>query len=317
MQPYIANTDRDWFDFLSTRALGQPLDEVNFWQPKGPRPLKNFSPGELVVFRLKKPDYCLAGFGYFAHFAETTIEDAWALFGWRNGADSRARFLSILSRPRGEDLSVESRQAGRIGSTILTHAEFWPESRWVPWGVSEGWHVNLVQGKTETESARVARLLALTDARGLGLPRELAPRFDLVDADRRVRREITAVQREGQGAFKTRLLDAYGRCAISGEKTRPVLDAAHIQSYLGPESNHVQNGILLTKEFHALFDSGYVTVTPDYRVQVSEALRAHWQNGVRYYGFHDQPLRRLPDRADLRPSREALEWHRANVFEQF
>lgn len=42
-----------------------------------------------------------------------------------------------------------------------------------------------------------------------------------------------------------------------------VLDAAHIQPCLGPRSNHPQNGLVLTKEFHALFDRGYVTVTPE------------------------------------------------------
>ena len=37
-------------------------------------------------------------------------------------------------------------------------------------------------------------------------------------------------------------------------------ESAHIQPYLGPRSNHVQNGVLLTKELHALFDAGYVTI---------------------------------------------------------
>jgi len=36
MRLNIAITDRDWFDFLSERA--DKLDEVNFWQPTGPRP---------------------------------------------------------------------------------------------------------------------------------------------------------------------------------------------------------------------------------------------------------------------------------------
>jgi hypothetical protein len=47
-----------------------------------------------------------------------------------------------------------------------------------------------------------------------------------------------------------------------------VLDAAHIQPYLGPRSNHLQNGILLTKESHTLFDLGYVTMTPDHVIRV-------------------------------------------------
>ncbi len=80
-----------------------------------------------------------------------------------------------------------------------------------------------------------------------------------VDGRRRVLAE--QVRREGQGTFRARLLEAYeGQCAITGEHTEPVLDAAHIQPYLGPASNHVQNGLLLTQELHTLFDRGLVCV---------------------------------------------------------
>jgi putative restriction endonuclease len=38
--------------------------------------------------------------------------------------------------------------------------------------------------------------------------------------------------RLGQGAFRILVTDAYNRkCAISGEKTLPVLEAAHIKSF--------------------------------------------------------------------------------------
>src|SRR6185295_7659618 len=120
-----------------------------------------------------------------------------------------------------------------------------------------------------------------------------------------VAREVVA--REGQGSFRLRLLDAYGgRCAITGEHTEPVLDAAHIQPYLGPRSNHVQNGLLLTKEFHALYDEGYVTITPDHQVRVSESLRADWSNGKRYYPYDGKPMIHLPADPAMRPSRDAL-----------
>lgn len=91
------------------------------------------------------------------------------------------------------------------------------------------------------------------------IPGELADNFSPLEFDERAFALRDAVTREGQGAFRLRLLHAYGgRCAITGEHTEPVLDAAHIQPYLGPRSNHLQNGLLLTKEFHALLDEGYV-----------------------------------------------------------
>jgi putative restriction endonuclease len=124
------------------------------------------------------------------------------------------------------------------------------------------------------------------------------------------------VVREGQGAFRLRLLDAYeGQCAITGEHTGPVLDAAHIQPYLGPGSNHVQSGLVVTKEFHALFDQGYVGVTPDYEICISERLRSDWHNGRRYYPYDKQPLR-LPMDRRLQPSRDALAWHYERLFKK-
>ena len=38
MNGLIAVTDHDWFEFLDRHA---DLDEVNFWQPAGPRPPRN------------------------------------------------------------------------------------------------------------------------------------------------------------------------------------------------------------------------------------------------------------------------------------
>lgn len=102
---------------------------------------------------------------------------------------------------------------------------------------------------------------------------------------------------------------------LTGEHTGPVLDAAHIQPYLGPLSNHVQNGLLLTKEFHALLDQGYVGITPDYEVRISERLREDWHNGHRYYPFDGQRLR-LPTDEKQRPSRDALAWHYDRLFKK-
>lgn len=89
----------------------------------------------------------------------------------------------------------------------------------------------------------------------------------------------------------------------------PVLDAAHVQPYLGPKSNHIQNGLLLTKEFHALFDAGLITITPELRVRVSPRIRERWNNGRRFYEFDGKPLASVPPGASGRPSALALEWH--------
>ena len=49
MQPFIALTDKAWFDYLSERADYGRLDEANFWSPKAQRPMKRMKPGEPVM----------------------------------------------------------------------------------------------------------------------------------------------------------------------------------------------------------------------------------------------------------------------------
>ena len=180
----------------------------------------------------------------------------------------RLRFLDRIGRYRRVDIALPS--AGTearptdsaphwppVGCTILRSVQLWPKERWIPWGEAAGWARNIVQGKTEMDSARATRLLGEMQASDQLVPDLDAGPFELVVDDERRLEQRTGAVRDGQGTFRARLLDAYGRsCAITGEHTQPVLDAAHIQPYLGPRSNHVQNGLLLTNEFHTLFDLG-------------------------------------------------------------
>lgn len=80
-------------------------------------------------------------------------------------------------------------------------------------------------------------------------------------------------QRQGQQAFRNRLLEAYDRqCAVTGTTAVSVLEAAHIARYLGPQSNRTDNGLLLRADIHTLFDLHQLTVTPDYVVRVDPRL---------------------------------------------
>jgi hypothetical protein len=82
------------------------------------------------------------------------------------------------------------------------------------------------------------------------------------DARARVLREV--VQRRGQQKFRKALIAAYsGRCAISGCPVTPLLEAAHITPYLGPDTNSITNGLLLRADLHTLWDLGLLAVDPD------------------------------------------------------
>jgi putative restriction endonuclease len=109
--------------------------------------------------------------------------------------------------------------------------------------------------------------------------------------------------RLSQGAFWLAVTDGYERrCAVTGERTLPILDAAHIQAH------DVLNGLLLRTDIHCLFDLGYVTVSPDSRFEVSRRLKADFDNGRHNYDLHGQPVR-PPRRGTPPPSPEVLEWH--------
>jgi putative restriction endonuclease len=93
-----------------------------------------------------------------------------------------------------------------------------------------------------------------------------------------------------------------------------VLEAAHIKPFAQEGPHSVDNGLLLRSDFHRLFDSGYVTVTPDYRIEISRRLKEEFENGRSYYPFHGMQIDHLPGSPGDRPSRELLGWHNEKVF---
>lgn len=123
-----------------------------------------------------------------------------------------------------------------------------------------------------------------------------------------------APRRLGQHAFQAVVLDAYHRrCAVTGERIRPVLQAAHIKPLPRGGEHRLDNGLLLRSDVHTLFDRGYLAVDPKHRLMVSPRLREEFQNGEEFYARAGEPIQ-LPDRRADRPSAEFLEWHVEEVF---
>lgn len=120
--------------------------------------------------------------------------------------------------------------------------------------------------------------------------------------------------RLGQGAFRVLVTDIYRRrCAITNERTLPALEAAHIRPYGDGGSHEASNGLLLRRDVHSLFDTGYVTVTPELRFEVSRRIREEFDNGKHYYALHGQEIAK-PDDQNLLPDRAALAWHNEQRF---
>ena len=120
---------------------------------------------------------------------------------------------------------------------------------------------------------------------------------------------ILVLPRLGQGALRVMVTDAYRRrCVITGERTLPALEAAHIKPFAEGGSHDRTNGLLLRRDIHALFDSGYVTVTPDLRFNVSRKIKEEFENGRQYYQLHGQPIA-PPISFNWSPDTASLAWH--------
>jgi|SRR5665213_1032845 len=98
-----------------------------------------------------------------------------------------------------------------------------------------------------------------------------------------------AKERRGQAAFRARLMLVYGtRCCISGCTVAEALDGAHIDPYENPTFDSPQNGLLLRRDLHALFDANLVAIEPtSHRIIVAESLR----ESADYAIFHNKKLR--------------------------
>ena len=122
----------------------------------------------------------------------------------------------------------------------------------------------------------------------------------------RILREI--VQRRGQPKFRAALIAAYGgRCAITDCDAVQALEAAHICPYLGDQSNHVTNGLLLRGDIHTLLDLDLIAIEPaSLKVKVADSLVS-----TSYGDLNNRNLS-LPSDHLARPSIAAIEsrWKR-------
>jgi putative restriction endonuclease len=298
---YVGITDYDWFRFL---AAMRGVDEVNFWQPGGRTNFQAIRAGELFLFKLHAPRNFIVGGGVFARADILPTSLAWEAFGASNGAPSLAEMRRRIAFYRG--VPEDPRQDYSIGCRVLTQPFFLPDDQWIP--IPPSWSRHIQQGRTYDADGGDGRLLweAVVERSALQAePAVAAPRHG----------EPTLLRpRLGQGAFRISVTSVYQhRCAVTGERTLPILDAAHIRPYEQGGEHDVRNGLLLRTDIHRLFDKGYVTVSNDGRFEVGERLKADFENGRSYYAMHGQPIA-PPRDPRSRPSREALEWHQANRF---
>ncbi len=297
---FLGVTHEPWFDFLAAR---QP-DEVNFWQPSGSGTFRALEPGDLFLFKLKGPDNAIAGGGVFSHASLAPLSLAWEAFGEKNGVASQMEMRRTIVELRQKRVALGEREDPVVGCRILTEPFFWPHDLWIP--TPSSFARNTVVGKTySTDAPEGLALWQAVQERLAAQPNAPSP-----EQGQRWGAPVPMRRRLGQCAFRLAVTDGYGRrCAVSGEKTLPILDAAHIRSYADGGEHALDNGLLLRTDIHRLFDLGYVTVTARGQFAVSERLKADFDNGVHYYAMQGREIAQ-PRAGYAPPSAEALSWHR-------
>ena len=303
VQFYVGVTDESWYRQLAATAP----DEVNFWRPSPRSVFKALEPGEPFLFKLHSPKNYIVGGGFFVSYSRLPVSIAWLSFGANNGVLNREAFLRRILKYRRDQPPTPD---PLVGCIVLTEPFFFKEDAWIP--VPEDWRPNIVQGKGYSTSELVGQKLWQQVQERLNDSSQ-SPLFE--EPEHRYGRSYLTKARLGQGAFRVLVTDAYARqCAVTGEKTLPVLEAAHIRPFSAAGPNTTNNGLLLRADLHILFDRGYLTVDRDYRVVVSSKIREEYLNGRHYYALGGQRLSTLPQSKDDLPEPTFLHWHNNSVF---
>jgi len=298
----VAVTDDDWFEMLRVR---RDLAEVNFWAPSAAN-FRALQAGELFLFKLHAPRNAIVGGGGFAHASAMPCSLAGVAFGEANGARSLQEMRIRIAKYRRAD--PIDRSDFVIGCRILTQPFFLEEKDWIP--LPENWSPNIVAFKTySTDETEGRKLWEAVGDRQSRQPTETQGSPTLRYGEPHLVRP-----RLGQGTFRVLVTDIYRRrCAVTGERTLPALEAAHIRPYGDGGEHEASNGLLLRRDIHSLFDAGYVTVTSDLRFAVSQRIREEFENGKHYYALQGQELERPGDIKHL-PHADALAWHNEYRF---
>ena len=312
MEFWVGVTDNSWYEFLSNLNP----NEVNFWQPSGTPAFKKQL--ELFLFKLHSPLNYIVGGGYFVTYTNLPISLAWETFGEKNGVSSYSELRAIILAYKKSHGGIHDHDPD-IGCSVLTQPFFFRQEDWIP--IPEDWKSNIVRGKTYNTQTAIGKKLwedvqARLNERNviLNTPKAEPSQLDK-ESNNRYGSPYLTRPRIGQGAFQTLVINAYHRrCSMTGEKTLPALEAAHIRAYSEDGPHSISNGLLLRADIHKLFDKHYITITTDLKIEVSKRIHEKFENGRDYYKLHGQNLAVLPINSNDLPSKQYIDWHNQKFY---
>lgn len=259
------------------------------------RTRRNIERGDTIYFWVAQ--HGLAGRGVVA---ADIVDSPPTGLPWDDAHETRYRGRIRFSRLEDYDGPKLTWTELRTGTGLRGAAHLAPKSSD---SVVEAHLAALFAGESQDEVA-----MGQTDDEALSVLND--PDADSLSEDRR---ELAFAQirlRQGQPAFRSKLLRAYRRsCAVTGTTTDAVLEAAHILPYRGAHTNTLSNGILLRADVHTLFDRLLLTIVP--RQNGTLVARTAPTLGGPYATLDNQALAVVPSLSADLPSHELLGAHAA------
>lgn len=132
-------------------------------------------------------------------------------------------------------------------------------------------------------------------------------------------KETFVKQRVNQSFFRSTILSSYySKCCITGLSIPDFLVASHIVPWAKNKENRInpRNGLCLNSIHDKAFDRGFITITPDYRLKISDSLAIlEKEKAVQHFflKFENQKIS-LPDK--FLPSKELLDFHYHEIFKK-
>ena len=148
-------------------------------------------------------------------------------------------------------------------------------------------------------------------------PIEEISEINLEDIPLGKEREAIIKQRVNQSFFRSTILSSYNlKCCITGLSISDFLVASHIVPWAKDEKNRLNphNGLCLNSIHDKAFDRGFITITADFKIKISnQLLELKKDDAVAdlFLKYQNQSII-LPDK--FLPSKEFLDYHSKMIF---
>jgi putative restriction endonuclease len=221
--------------------------------------------------------------------------------GWRLFKSTHSPLQIWLRHDEGKYMAAFSQEDLKNGLIGLAHLS--------PFTPDQAKFTMVVQKITELHP-----LLRRAYQLSRSLPREPLAEFErqTQTLPKTTEAERLVIQRVGQNIFRERLIEYWdGKCAISAAELTKVLKASHIKPWRDCETDEerldVFNGLLLTPNYDALFDQGFITfdvagkIAFSHELEPASASRLGVSSSDRIENIEDE-------------HRKYLDWHRNHIF---